>query len=79
LCTTSTKARVHLNILNKEIRTANLSPSYGKLHFEFILVFCKKIDVYNKLQPNGSALITPDEARIFLEGAVSNIPSLEVV
>ena len=79
ICTTSTKARVHLNNLNKEIQTAKISPAYGKPYSEFILEFCKKVDDYNESQPNNSALITPDAARIILEGAVSNIPALEAV
>jgi hypothetical protein len=66
LCTASTKARVHLNNLNKEIHTTKMSPSYGKPYSEFILEFCKKVDDYNDLQPNDSALITPDATRTIL-------------
>jgi hypothetical protein len=79
LCTTLTKAKVHLNNLNKEIHNAKMSPAYGKPYTGFILEFCKKIDDYNELQPSNSAVITPDAACIILKGAVSNIPALDAV
>jgi hypothetical protein len=56
-----------------------MSPAYGKPYSEFILEFCKKVEDYNELPPNDLTLVTPDAARIILEGAVSNIPALEAV